>query len=157
MESQAVNNHLSINPVAFKKWLAFIILGLSSFSQAEVYRWTDASGKVHYGDKKPAEQSENITDQVKQINVDTSGTEHKKLERIFRKENAADREYAARNSRPDPNLLARCREARQYLRDISGRVSFVDTQGKLMRVTETERQQMVKETKAAIAEHCPSQ
>ena len=157
MKTLAGIKQFTINQAALKKCLAFMLLGLSFSSQAEVYRWTDAKGKTHYGDKKPTEQAENITDQVKKVNVDTSSAEHKKLEMLFRKENAADREYAARKAKPDPNLIARCTEARQYLHDISGRVSFVDSQGKLMRVTETERQQMVNETKAAIADHCPSQ
>jgi hypothetical protein len=123
-------------------------------SQAEVYRWTDANGKVHYGDKKPKAAAEDITEKVKQVNVDTSTAEHQKLENIFRKENEADHEYRRQQAKPDPDQLKRCREAREYLRVISGRVQFIDNEGKMVRVTEAERTQKVAETQAMIKKRC---
>lgn len=34
----------------------FLMLSLATVSVAEVYKWTDAQGKVHYGDSPPPEQ-----------------------------------------------------------------------------------------------------
>ena len=124
-------------------------------TQAEVYRWTDANGKVHYGDKKPKVAAEDITEKVKQVNVDTSTAERQKLETIFRKENEADREYRRQQAKPDAEQLKRCAEAREYLRVISGRVQFIDNEGKMVRVTEEERTQRVAETQAMIKKRCP--
>lgn len=42
------------------------ILLLSTNSYSEVYKWVDESGKVHYSDKKPNEDSEEITIKLKQ-------------------------------------------------------------------------------------------
>jgi len=138
------------------KWFfySFLILMCANI-QAEVYRWTDANGKVHYGDKKPKSTAEDITEKVKQTNVDTSTAEHQKLETLFRKENEADREYQREQARPDPELLLWCKEARDYLKTISGLVQFVDKDGKAVKVTMEERDQKVAETKALIKNRCP--
>jgi hypothetical protein len=125
-------------------------------TQAEVYRWTDADGKVHYGDKKPKVAAEDITEKVKQVNVDTSTAERQKLETIFRKENDADREYKKQQAKPDVELLAWCEETRRYLKDISGLVQFVDKDGKPVKVTMDERDQKVAETQALIKNRCPN-
>lgn len=125
-------------------------------THAEVYRWTDANGKVHYSDKRPKTAAEDITEKVKQTNVDTSTAEHQKLETLFRKENEADREFKKEQARPNAELLIRCKEARDYLNTISGRVQFIDKDGKAVTVTEEERKQKVIETQALIKERCPN-
>ncbi len=122
---------------------------------AEVYKWTDSSGKVHYSDKKMMKSAADITDQVKHTNLDSSSGEQRKLEAIFRKENEADREYKRRQSQLDPELTVRCKEARDYLAKIDGRVQFVDQQGKPVMVTENERKEKVIQMQRAIREHCP--
>jgi uncharacterized protein YdaL len=129
---------------------------ISYASNAEVYRWIDAKGKVHYGDKKPGEAAENITEKVKKTNVDTSTAEHQKLETIFRKENDADREYQAQQAQPNQDLLKRCAEAKNYLNKISGRVQFFDENGQPVNISETERQERAKEWQNVIKENCPN-
>jgi hypothetical protein len=131
-------------------WLMLICIN----AQAEVYRWTDANGKVHFGDKKPKVAAEDITDKVKQTNVDTSTSEHQKLETLFRKENQADREYKQQQAQPDLQLLHRCIEAKKYLDTINGRVQFIDATGKEVKVTEEERKQKVIAMQKEIKENC---
>lgn len=137
-----------------KKLVLGLLLATSVCAQAEVYRWTDANGKVHFGDKKKAPDAENITEKVSKTNVDTSTAEHQKLESVFRKENDADREYKLQQSQPDPELLRRCTEAKNYLKDINGRVQFIDDDGKPVHVTEAQRKQKVIDTQKLIQEHC---
>jgi len=139
-----------------KRFLFCFLILICVNTHAEVYRWTDANGKVHYGDKKPKSAAEDITEKVKQTNVDTSTAEHQKLETLFRKENDADREYQQQLARPDSDLLIRCKEAREYLKDISGRVQFLDKEGKAMVVTEEERKKKVIDMKNLIKERCPN-
>lgn len=123
---------------------------------AEAFRWTDANGKMHFGDKKPGATAENITEKVKQTNVDTSTSEHQKLETIFRKENSADREYQQQQQKPDPELLKRCAEAKDYLNKISGRVQFLDEKGQPKHISEAERKQRADEMQKIIKENCPN-
>ena len=138
------------------KLLLGLLLIASLSTHTEVYRWTDANGKVHFGDKKAGASAENITEKVSKTNVDTSTAEHQKLESVFRKENDADREYKQQQAQPDPELLRRCTEARNYLKDISGRVQFIDDNGNPVKVTETERKQKVINMQNFIKEHCSS-
>ena len=146
-----------------KPWLGAALsfslaLGLSPALHADVYRWTDAQGKVHFGDNKPkaAVPADNITEQVKKTNRDTSGDEHEKMAQLFRKQNAADREYQQQQATPDPELLKRCAEARKYLATISGRVQFLDDDGKPIPVTEEMRSKRVNEVKKTISNYCPA-
>lgn len=137
-----------------KLWMLIFLLLMNSAVNAEVYRWTDSSGKVHYGDKKPAEKAEDISAKVKQQNIDTSSTEHQKLETIFRKENDADREYKRQQTQRPLVDIRKCQEMKRYLQVISGPVQFLDEDGKAIRVTEEERKKRVLETSDYIAKNC---
>lgn len=139
-----------------KRLVLGLIVLFSSSVHAEVFRWTDANGKVHFGDQKPKATAENITEKVKKTNVDTSTSEHKKLETLFRKENDADREYQQQKAQPNQELLQQCAEAKEYLNKINGRVQFLDDNGKPIHISETERQQRVKEWQQIIKDTCPN-
>lgn len=139
-----------------EKLIVSLLLLFSINVHADVYRWTDANGKVHFGDQKPKATAENITDKVKKTNVDTSTSEHQKLETIFRKENAADREYQQQNAQPNQELLQHCAEAKDYLNKISGRVQFLDEQGLPIHISEAERKQRVDGMQKIVTENCPN-
>lgn len=124
-------------------------------AHAEVYRWTGSDGKVHYSDKKPAEKAEDISDKVKQQNIDTSTAEHQKMESIFRKENEADREYKEQKPQRSLEQIQYCIHLKDYLNTISGRVQFIDDNGKPVAVTLDEQKKRVAETKKLIQEKCP--
>jgi hypothetical protein len=47
----------------------FSMFLLAAFCLADVYQWTDANGKVHFSDKKPAQQTE-----VKTLDLPSSKT-----------------------------------------------------------------------------------
>ncbi len=123
-------------------------------ADAEVYRWVDKDGKTHFSDNKPKTAAEDITAKIKKQNIDTSTQEHQKLEEIFRKENAADREFKQQQAQPTEEQLQRCKKAKQYLHNIDGRVQFIDEQGKMVNVTEEERKARVLETRTFIQKNC---
>lgn len=137
--------------------IAALLLG--TIANAEVYRWTDANGKVHYTDKKPAAKAENITDKVNKQNIDTSTEERRKVGEILRPENDADRAFQQQQQAEEQKQFNeknnRCTEARQYLSDISGRVQFIDDDGKPVHVTEQERQAREKKWRAFVEQECP--
>ncbi len=138
-------------------WLAIcLLLLLVSQAQAEVYRWTDDQGKVHYSDKKPAAEAENITRAVSKQNLDTSSAETKKVAAILRRENQADRAHAERLAREEEKRrLPLCNAARKRMSVIKGYVIFIDDQGKVVQTSEAERQQKIAETQAIIDANCP--
>lgn len=145
----------------YRSWIPFCaVLSLVFFTHSatsEVYRWTDSEGKVHYSDRKLNRDAEDVTDKVRVQNIDTSQEEQRKLQQIFRKENEADREHYRRQEqakKPSADQRRRCNELRNYLRNIDGRVQFVDNDGKPMKVTERERQQMAQDTRELWNQHC---
>lgn len=134
-------------------YLAIMLLGVPV--NAEVYRWTDQEGNVHYTDKKSADNAEDVTRKVSKQNIDTSTDELHKVEGILRKENDADREFAQQQlSEGAEERAYLCKRAKARLDDITGRVIFVDDNGKVVKVTEKERQQMVDEQQEIINTNC---
>jgi hypothetical protein len=148
---------MKIYPVLIAAAL-FSSLNLFSLStRAEVYRWVDEDGKVHYSDKKPKTDAEDITRQVSKQNIDTSIDEQRRMQQIFRPENEADREFYRQQqlkNQPTPEHMQHCNELRKYLDAIDGRVQFIGEDGKVVPVTETERRQRVEETQRYLDEHC---
>lgn len=148
---------MKIYPVLIAAAL-FSSLNLFSLStRAEVYRWVDEDGKVHYSDKKPKTDAEDITRQVSKQNIDTSIDEQRRMQQIFRPENEADREFYRQQqlkNQPTPEHMQHCNELRKYLEAIDGRVQFIGEDGKVVPVTETERRQRVEETQRYLDEHC---
>ncbi|MES2825542.1 MAG: DUF4124 domain-containing protein [Pseudomonadota bacterium] len=136
------------------KTILFLLITVSSITNAEVYRWTDKDGKTHFSDNKPKVAAEDITAAVKKQNIDTSTQEHQKLEAVFRKENAADREFKQQQAQPSAEILERCNKAKKYLNNIDGRVQFVDDKGKMVHVSEAERKARVNETRSFIQKNC---
>ncbi len=131
-------------------------LTLSCTTQAEVYRWTDAEGKVHYSDKKPTRDAQNITREVSKQNLDTSSAETQKVSAILRRENQADRAHAERLAQQEAQRrLPLCKAAQKRMSVIKGHVIFVDDQGKVVQTNEAERQQKIAETQAVIDANCP--
>lgn len=143
-----------------KQLIAMTILWTIIISHAvfaEVYRWTDDEGNVHYSDRKLTANAEDITAKVKIHNIDTSQAEQKKLQQIFRAENDADREFYRQQqelNKPSKELIEYCKNIRTHLRNISGRVQLVDEDGKEVRFTERERQAHAQEMQQRVNDRC---
>lgn len=135
-----------------------IVAILANLAQAEVYRWTDADGKVHFSDKKPQTNAEDITAKVNKQNLDTSTEERNKVSQIFRKENDEDRQFYQQQEnqriqeRDEKNK--RCQDAKAYMKSIKGRVQFIDDAGNPIYVTEQERQQREKQHAIIVQQEC---
>lgn len=140
------------------KVLILSLFAVAMNCSAEVYRWVDKNGKVHFTDRKPATDAENITADVKSQNIDTSSSELQKLTAIREQDERDAQEYARKQQKLKDELAEinrpECGKARARLKDISGHVVFIDDQGKVVTVSEKERQQMVAGLKQEIQQHC---
>ena len=140
----------------------YLLLGLCVIAlnaQAEIYRWVDKNGKVHFTDKKPAPEAENITKEVKSHNIDTSSTEVQKLTLMREQEERNRQEQIMRERQAlkpeiDKQRQVYCDKQKERLRKISGYVVFTDENGRAVKVTEKERQQKVAELKQVIQDTC---
>jgi|GEM_PF-4147519 uncharacterized cupin superfamily protein len=138
-------------------WILLLWLCTAGATQAEVYRWVDANGQVHYSDRKLREDAEDVTKQTRVQNIDTSQEERRKLQQIFRPPNKADQEFESRNvdaQKPDPELEQYCEELNEYSDVLSGRVQIVNDRGKEVTYTDKQRKEDLKKVEALLAEYC---
>lgn len=135
-----------------------VLIGLFSFSintSAEVYRWVDDKGKVHYTDKKPAPNAENITKEVNKQNLDSSSKEVERVAQIIREEEEAKRALQEKQTQAYAQAMqAPCAAAKERLKKMKGYVIFIDDAGKAVTVTEKERQEKVTELESFIHSNC---
>lgn len=139
-------------------WLAIGCLAVPA--SAEIYQWRDASGKLHFSDKKPKQQAaEEISAQLGELNMDDSSGERKRLERLFKPETAAEKALhqreAQQQAQREQQHQQRCDKARNYLEALRGRVTFVRDDGSTYTITEAERRQEEAAVQAQIREYCP--
>jgi multidrug efflux pump subunit AcrA (membrane-fusion protein) len=126
---------------------------------AEVYRWVDAQGNVHFGDKKPADQqAQDISGQLKQQNIDESARQTEQvLQQIDQRQQALQTESQQRQNQGAESRLQReqyCQKANQRLKIMQGRVAFFDDNNQPVEMSEKERQQRAEALARQIAEHC---
>lgn len=126
---------------AFVPGLLFVSLA----AQADIYTWTDAQGRVHFGDKpKSGQQVQEV--EVKDYLPGSDAETRAITERGQRLMNAgadakrrADAQAAETRATAENARARACEEAGAHLRALSGRVVFTDDQGQPVRVSEKER------------------
>ncbi len=126
--------------------------------QAEVYRWVDEQGKVHFSDKKPQQQSTKIGEQLKDNNVDSSQAQQRKLQQLLAPETPEEKRYRQQKQQKKQQQQTRkqgiCQNARRQLKILRGPVAFLDSQGKELPISEKERQQRAAKLQKQIKQHC---
>jgi len=125
---------------------------------AEVYRWVDDDGNVHFSDKKPAEmEAEDISKKIANTNIDESSEAMQRLDRVLsesegEKQIRGKTEKKARLEQEQRNRV--CEKARKELSILKGRVVFVDKNGESYNLSEAQRKVQASELEAEINQHC---
>ena len=130
-------------------------------TQAEVYKWTDAQGRVHFGDKptdnKVKAQEVEVRD-YKPGNDEAVREIYERRDRLRDAGEAGTKDAQSTEAQQRRQADARaelCKTERERLVRISGRVEFYDKQGKPVKVTEQERAERQRKQEAWLREHCP--
>lgn len=128
-------------------------------AHAEIYRWVDEQGNVHFGDSKNSnKKAENISDQLQHHNIDHSAkSTEATLQQIDQRKQAQQTEIQQRQNQTNPNkeqLDRICRDAKERLRIMEGRVVFFDENNQQVKVTEEERQQRAEKLSKQIKTYC---
>ncbi|MEH6357790.1 MAG: DUF4124 domain-containing protein [Pseudomonadales bacterium] len=133
-----------------KRLYGLILLATLSFTNnaayAEIYRWVDEQGKVHFGDKVNGnQQAKDISQDVKLKNLDHSAKRtEQSLQQIDLRQQAQTTETQQKQSQTSPKAeqqARQCQVVKERLRIMQGRVAFLDENGHHVKVTEKERQQ----------------
>lgn len=124
---------------------------------AELYRWVDKDGKVHFGDRPPVEaDAESLDGQLKPVN----GADPTRRQDFpeTRRSNQIDREYAARKQSEQAKQLRQqqvaCQRARKQLSILQGRVYFVDAEGNESTISERQRVEEARKLEAQVRRLC---
>lgn len=139
-----------------------LLLGFSfntTLTSAEIYRWVDEQGNIHFSDSKHADtQAEDISSQLQHHNIDHSAkSTEATLQQIDQRKQAQQTEWQQRQNQNNPNKEERdqvCRDAKQRLRIMEGPVVFFDENKQPIKVTEKERQQRVNALSEQIEKYC---
>jgi len=138
-----------------------LLLALAVPAGAEIYTWTDAAGRVHFGDKPKDKAVQAQAVEVRDYKPGSDAGTRDIIERRERLMNAdADKSRrvdgdAARQAALKARDGKRCAEARDHLRKISGRVAFHDDDGRPVHVSEQARAARQRELDDWIRGHCP--
>ncbi|MBB3060562.1 DUF4124 domain-containing protein [Microbulbifer rhizosphaerae] len=132
-----------------------LLLSAAAATAEEVYRWVDDEGKVHFGDRPPAQAAaKNIEGELRPINSADGGT----ARNAPRQQAKLQQEYESRRQRDaqqrQQQMARACHNARRQLRILQGRVTFVGGDGKEVKMTERERQRQAEQLKREIARVC---
>lgn len=136
---------------------ALVFILCSAPLQAQVYRWVDDDGKVHYGDRPPiGKEVEDLSDTVKNVNVDTSTAERNKVGRIFSKETPEEknREKIKQVEEADKQRQL-CAQAQNQLAIVRDRAFYyVDAEGNERDLTKGERNLEVDRLTNLVNQNC---
>ncbi|MFP5429587.1 MAG: DUF4124 domain-containing protein [Gammaproteobacteria bacterium] len=141
-------------------------------AQAELYKWTDAQGRVHFTDRKPAEGGKVETLKTPQLTT-PGGREaesaslpsavgqkslldrQKRMADILAQEREQEEAAQARKKKEDAERLRKCHEARDYRRNAQGsRLYDIDHKGERVFMDDKAHDAHMRELDNAIKEFC---
>ena len=127
-------------------------------SQAQVYKWVDGQGKIHYTDAPPASPSAKAevmkTAPVSGVGATTNTWEEK--DRDFRRRKIEQAALQAQE-KPQPTSQEICTYARYKLQMLDGRIVYrVNKEGERGYMEDAEREAIERKAKEDIARHCRS-
>ena len=142
--------------------VVFCSLLLSVVAQAEVYKWVDADGKTHFGDKVPESakvEKLNLPSSPRTSQPDASPEEIKqrqqKLINAINEDRSLKQKKTQEQTEKQAKLNQECTKLRDYLKNIrSGRIYDLDKKGERVYANDAEHDQEVKQTESALKKYC---
>ena len=142
-----------------------LVLAISPGQAAQVYKWIDENGKVHFSDRPPddaATSAESVEIKVESGAGSSAASEverrqlQKRLLEVFERERKEKKEAKAKEREEKQALAKRCNEARDQLRQLQD-ASFlydVDDDGERIVYTDKQRESATSEFEKQIEKHC---
>ena len=124
--------------------IACLLLPLPLAAGAEVYKWTDENGQVHYGSRAGDEDAVSIKiDPAPELpdNHARRMEKQRRLLKLYEEEREEKRQQKARAEKEKQKRLANCQRARDYYKNIKSAASLyeIDEQGKQVILDEPRR------------------
>lgn len=146
-----------IEGAAVAVWL---LLSAAS-AAAEVYKWTDADGRVHFGDRPPAGRGESLQLPAPAATAPAPTAEQRleaqrRLLRAYDEERRQRRDTLEQSRRDAAQRQRNCAQARDDLhsRASAGALYRLGPDGQRVFLDDAERERAMAEARAAVAEWC---
>jgi len=141
--------------------LILVLAMASAFAMADVYKWVDGNGKVHYGDRPPAAGTDTHTMTLpaappRDADRGQRSLKQQRLLDAFDAERAAQDQAAAESAAARQEALQRCEKASRELARLE-RANIVYTtnnSGERVYMSDEDRQKTTAEITRWLAEHC---
>ena len=139
--------------------LLVIVLMPQPAHAAEVYKWTDAEGNVHFGDKAPPDA------QAQTVKTRTETADQNTVERLHKMQDDADKNFEKRKEgeaaelekqQEADKIAAHCEASRKSLEELktSARRQFINDKGEREYLGEERRQEWIKTAEDEVAKYC---
>lgn len=127
---------------------------------ADVYKWVDEYGRVHYGEKPPHEQASKI--EIKETpqaaeSIEKQTIDQEKLLRIYEEERNIKKEEKLKAEQERNERKLYCRELANDLKDMQhGGVNYyeLDAQGERVYLSEAEVAKRIREMQTEYDKNC---
>jgi len=153
---------------AMNKLLHILILLISciSFSYAEIYKWVDDNGQVHYSEKPPVRQkAEQIqiqstgnhsAPQRQQVDEENHLKKQQKLLKAFEEERQYNKKQEAKNEKIEATRSRNCVIAKSNLRsyETANRIFKIDENGNRVYMPDSSRQQAIQRARDEVERWC---
>lgn len=129
-------------------------------AQAEVYKWIDKDGNVHYTDRSVKNSEEmNIsteTEAKKSSAVDERKQRRQKLADALREDRKEKERLKKEEQKKKKKLKRQCQVAKDQLRNYksAGGIYDLDKDGKRIMLSDKERSQFTNQLQSAIKKYC---
>lgn len=140
------------------------VLGLclsGSSASAEVYKWTDANGQMHFGDRPPSSGAETVpvpesADAPAAVTPQERLEKQRKLLNAFEEERRQKRDAAEQARKDREERIRKCNNLRDDLRnqENAGRVYRLDKNGNRVFMNAEERAASTAELRKQVAYWC---
>ena len=145
-----------------KMFLLSMLLLVGVSAQAEVYKWVDANGKTHFGDKVPESakvETLNLPNSPRSSQPDASPEEIKqrqqKLINAINEDRSLKQKMTQEQTEKQAKWKQECTKLRDYLKNISsGRIYDLDKKGERVYANDAEHDKEVKQTESALKKYC---
>ncbi len=144
--------------------ILFLALIFNLDANADVYKWTDAEGKTHFGDQKPNSSKVEtlvLPTSPKSASTPTASTDDNgvagrtKLLKVLSEEREIKQKAAAEQAQQKAKIMQLCGQARDYYNNISsGTLYNVNAKGERTYLNDSQREQEIKRTQDFIKQRC---
>jgi hypothetical protein len=140
----------------FAHSLAALLLALAAATaSAQVFKWVDENGRVHYGEKPPPGATANAVKPPAEVpNAPAQPRNLQSQELEFRGRQIKKREDEARQAQETANREAYCDNAKERLANAEQAVLYRREKGERVFLSDTEQKAEIESRRAAVTRYC---